>query len=54
MNVNLEDQNERYNKHVEHLKDVQNNNQKAFEMAVGGDFDRMGKIEYELLKEIWT
>ena len=51
MNVNLEDQNERYNKHVEHLKDVQNNNQKAFEMAVGGDFDRMGKIEYELLKK---
>jgi ubiquinone/menaquinone biosynthesis C-methylase UbiE len=51
MNVNLEDQNERYNKHVEHLKDGQNNVQKALEIAVGGDFDRMGKIEYELLKK---
>ena len=51
MNVNLEEQNERYKKHVEHLKVGQTNIQKVSEIAVGGDFDRIGKIEYELLKK---
>jgi ubiquinone/menaquinone biosynthesis C-methylase UbiE len=51
MNNRLTEQNERYREHFQALSSVQEDDKKAASLAVGGDFERIGKIEFEILKK---
>lgn len=51
MNSPLQEQNERYRRHFQSLASDQREEKNAAELAVGGDFERIGKIEFEILRK---
>lgn len=48
----LEEQNEKYRQHYKQLVETENNEAHAAELAVGGQFERFGKIELALLQSV--
>lgn len=51
MNSRLQEQNERYRRHFQSLASTQREEKNAAALAVGGDFERIGKIEFEILRK---